>query len=79
MATAFGRAGGFETTLHADYGRVFALGDTLRFSGVAHSSREAVAQLGRDTDAILVELGYNDIERSALFQSGVVRGAAAKA
>ncbi len=79
MATAFGRAGGFETNLHADYGRVFALGDTLRFSGVAHSSREAVAQLGRDTDAILVELGYNDIERSALFESGVVRGAPAKA
>jgi crotonobetainyl-CoA:carnitine CoA-transferase CaiB-like acyl-CoA transferase len=74
MATAFGRAGGIETSSHPDYGRVFTVGDTLHFAGVARSRRDPIARLGQDTETILVEMGYDEQQRAELFAGGVVRG-----
>jgi crotonobetainyl-CoA:carnitine CoA-transferase CaiB-like acyl-CoA transferase len=79
MATAFGRAGGIETSSHPDYGRVFTVGDTLHFAGVARSRRDPIARLGQDTETILVEMGYDEQQRTELFVGGVVRGARATA
>ena len=74
FATPFARSGGFESSVHADHGRVFSVGDTLRFLGVPRSEREAAARLGQDTEAILVEIGYDEKQRAALFDAAVVRG-----
>jgi crotonobetainyl-CoA:carnitine CoA-transferase CaiB-like acyl-CoA transferase len=74
MATAFGRSAGIETNRHPDHGRVYAVGDTLRFAGVTRSPREAIARLGQDTETILVEMGYDEQQREELFDGGVVRG-----
>jgi crotonobetainyl-CoA:carnitine CoA-transferase CaiB-like acyl-CoA transferase len=73
-ATPLWRAGVIEVFPHPDYGRVFAVGPTLRFGAEYDLERSGYERMGAQTAAIITELGYTRDERRRLFASGVVAG-----
>jgi crotonobetainyl-CoA:carnitine CoA-transferase CaiB-like acyl-CoA transferase len=74
LSTHFARSGGIETSSHPEYGSVFAVGDTIRFAGGRREAARGAPALGRDTEAILAEVGLDEDQRARLFETGVVRG-----
>jgi crotonobetainyl-CoA:carnitine CoA-transferase CaiB-like acyl-CoA transferase len=73
-ATPFGRGGGLDSGEHPELGRMFTVGQTLRFGTPYDGRRRVPPLLGEHTAAILAELGYPEAARRELFAAGVVAG-----
>jgi crotonobetainyl-CoA:carnitine CoA-transferase CaiB-like acyl-CoA transferase len=72
--TGVGRIGGIERAVHPELGRMFAVGQTMRFSSSHDWSRGGPPRLGEHTAEVLEELGYSLAERDQLFGSGATAG-----
>jgi len=59
-----------ESIDHSHEGAILQLGNPLARAGLADTRRRPAPVLGQDTNALLAEIGYSELERSRLLQSG---------